>query len=60
MASEGTVVSDESGRESVCVETVDGLLKILLLLLACKGKKSGLNGLVMGSFVYVTFNHTEE
>lgn len=58
MASEGIVVSDESG--SVCVETVDGLLKIPPLLLACKEKKSGLNGLMMGSFVYVTLNHTEE
>jgi len=44
----------------VCVETVDGLLKILPLLLARKGKKSGTNELKMGSFVYVTLNHTEE
>jgi hypothetical protein len=35
----------------VCVETVDGLLKILPLLLARKGKKSGTNGLKMDSFV---------
>jgi hypothetical protein len=38
MASEGIVVNDESGSESLCVETVDGLLKIPPLLLACKGK----------------------
>jgi len=44
----------------VCVETVDSLLKILSLLLACNEKKSGLNGLMMGSFVYVTLNHAEE
>jgi hypothetical protein len=40
---------DESGR--VCMGAVDGLLKILPLLLASKGKKSGQNWLMMGSFV---------
>jgi hypothetical protein len=51
MASKGVVVSDESGNVCVCVETVDGLLKVLSLLLARKGKKSGLNWLMIGSFV---------
>jgi len=60
MVSDCIVVSDGSGSECVCVETVDGLLKIPPLLLARKGKKSRMNGPMMGSFVYVTLNHTEE
>jgi hypothetical protein len=36
--------------------TVDGLMKTLPLLLAGKGK----NWLMMGSFVYVTLDYTEE